>query len=711
MRKIFSLILAIVLLATPVFAGQQLVNLPLTSDLTDTKGNLTAGGLIRNSDATYTNTSGALAYSRGSRENLILHSDDLSHAYWGKDQFTVSGTSGLVASAVHGYHFISKGSLTSVGSTYILSLKAKAGAVSWVAIELGTTGLANFNIADGTAGSSTNCLAQVASAVDSEGFYRVSAVFTSTGGNWITIYIGESDVDFQFAGDGSTVSMYVKNLQLELIPSGNAVGSDTVTNGAFTTDASWTKGTDWLIDDADSNVASKTAGTASDLSQATAYPSGETVQVVFTMTRTAGALTPKIGAVAASAFAASGTYTVYIKSAAATPSLIFSADADFAGTLDTVSAKSVPDVAYLNPGIYSPTTESTATIPAEPRFETNGLLVEGEGTNFVTYSCDFTNVAWVKTNITPLKNQTGPDGVASSASLLTAGAANGTSLFTVADGGVAANKTFSVWLKRITGTGNIDITDNNGSNWTTQTITSSWAKYTLAARIQAIPIVGIRIVTSGDAIAVCLAQSEISALATSPIPTNGCPATRLTEAGSTTNGYLWTMSAAFKAAATAKGTLLVDVTPGHAAASGAGDGSGVISLTDAAKSFIYYDYTNTNFEGTDGTNTPENDETIASGTTYTVAVRWDQDANSGDGYFKVSEKHGGTWTHGTSVAFNDAYTAGDYLRLAYGNEFPMWIRNIKVYDGWVKDANLDHPKGVFGDNFLDEQIKVEAYQY
>jgi len=62
----------------------------------------------------------------------------------------------------------------------------------------------------------------------------------------------------------------------------------------------------------------------------------------------------------------------------------------------------------------------------------------------------------------------------------------------------AVSYTFGVWLKRKTGTGNIQIAADSGT-WTTVTITSSWALYTVTQTPAAgSKSAGIRIVTSGD---------------------------------------------------------------------------------------------------------------------------------------------------------------------------------------------------------------------
>ena len=116
-----------------------------------------------------------------------------------------------------------------------------------------------------------------------------------------------------------------------------------------------------------------------------------------------------------------------------------------------------------------------------------------------------TNAAWVKTGATAALTQTGIDGIANSASLLTATAANGTSLQTITL--VSAAYFQSIYIKRITGSGVIQMTMDNVT-WTTVTITSGWTRVTIPTQTIANPIVGIRIATSGDAVAVTASQLE-----------------------------------------------------------------------------------------------------------------------------------------------------------------------------------------------------------
>ncbi len=164
------------------------------------------------------------------------------------------------------------------------------------------------------------------------------------------------------------------------------------------------------------------------------------------------------------------------------------------------------------------------------RIQPNGVLLEPAGENLALRSRDFSvGAVWSVTNITGLKDQTGLDGVVNSASSLLATAGNGTILQTLTEAN--AEHTFTVDVKRITGTGNIEITDDNGGTWTdikASLSTTGWYRAEIT-RTQANPIVGFRIVTSGDKIAVDNAQVEQAAFPSSRIITGAAKVSRVTE--------------------------------------------------------------------------------------------------------------------------------------------------------------------------------------
>lgn len=141
---------------------------------------------------------------------------------------------------------------------------------------------------------------------------------------------------------------------------------------------------------------------------------------------------------------------------------------------------------------------------------TNGLLSEPPRTQATTSSRDLTNAAWTKTNITAAKTATGIEGTGNTASNLTATAANGTvcQAVTASTGG-----SISVFIKRVTGTGEIDLSINNGTNWWAVDATgvaimgTQRALDTTYQQVQLLgagvnPTVCIRIVTNTDAVAV-----------------------------------------------------------------------------------------------------------------------------------------------------------------------------------------------------------------
>ena len=127
------------------------------------------------------------------------------------------------------------------------------------------------------------------------------------------------------------------------------------------------------------------------------------------------------------------------------------------------------------------------------------------------------SATWTAASLTPVTGRTAPDGTATGTEF-TASGANGT--LTQAVTAIAADYTFSVWLRRVTGSGNIDISAHSGGTWVTQTITSSWARYTVTQTLTAgTRTPGIRIVTSGDQIEVWGAQLEQRSAATAYTPT------------------------------------------------------------------------------------------------------------------------------------------------------------------------------------------------
>lgn len=157
----------------------------------------------------------------------------------------------------------------------------------------------------------------------------------------------------------------------------------------------------------------------------------------------------------------------------------------------------------------------------------DGLLLEGASTNLITYSDDFSNTSWTKTNIAiDGESVVTPDGVTRTTVTLNATGTNGTVLFQYNN--TAVPRDFSVYLKRKTGTGVIAITPDNVT-WTNITLPATgWNRFSVTSNVtNSTP--GIRIGTSGDKVYACLAQFENLSYPSSVIPTNGSVTSRPAE--------------------------------------------------------------------------------------------------------------------------------------------------------------------------------------
>jgi hypothetical protein len=152
------------------------------------------------------------------------------------------------------------------------------------------------------------------------------------------------------------------------------------------------------------------------------------------------------------------------------------------------------------------------------------LLVEPAATNLVLHSRDLNNAVWSGTTVTRAKNAVGADGVASGATTITATAASGTVLQALSH--ASQSRVFSAYIRRVTGTGAIQLTTNGGTNWDTVTITSGYTQVASVARTVASGTVGIRLAVSGDVIEVDFTQGEVGPVATSPMATTTGSITR-----------------------------------------------------------------------------------------------------------------------------------------------------------------------------------------
>jgi hypothetical protein len=211
-------------------------------------------------------------------------------------------------------------------------------------------------------------------------------------------------------------------------------------------------------------------------------------------------------------------------------------------TLDSLSAQNAQiglvDVQYIQLEIgasytsHEAVAQPTTLTPLRANPTSNGILIEEARTNRLLWNRDATQTQWVKTNITAVKDQAGIDGVANAASSLTATDDNGTCIQTITL--AAGNRTGSVYLKRLTGTGNIQVTLDGSTYSTVDLSDTEWYRIVLSGSVTN-PTVGIKIAVDGDAVAMDYGQVEDGLFVTTPILTTTATATRAIDSASVSN--------------------------------------------------------------------------------------------------------------------------------------------------------------------------------
>ena len=157
----------------------------------------------------------------------------------------------------------------------------------------------------------------------------------------------------------------------------------------------------------------------------------------------------------------------------------------------------------------------------------HGYLVEAIRTNLVKQSEVF-KTTWTASNITIADDSVVSPAGTTTADTLTASADNATILQAIT--GTAVPYTFSVYLKRLTGTGIVSISAD-GTNFTTCTINAStWTRCSDTRTLTAASYnVTIKLGTNTDAVYVWGAQAELGSFASSYIPTTTLTVQRNTD--------------------------------------------------------------------------------------------------------------------------------------------------------------------------------------
>ncbi len=164
---------------------------------------------------------------------------------------------------------------------------------------------------------------------------------------------------------------------------------------------------------------------------------------------------------------------------------------------------------------------------------------------------------WAVTSMTCAKDATGPTGVANSVSTCTSTGADGTVLQTFVNS--SANRSTCARIKRLTGTGVVEMTPDNGSTWVDVTSAINGSTFTLLGPhthsalngTTTNPVFGIRLRTSGDAVAVGYFKTVQSMGCGSDIETTTAAVTRSADVVTAANPLTPSNSSSWCFAATA----------------------------------------------------------------------------------------------------------------------------------------------------------------
>lgn len=275
------------------------------------------------------------------------------------------------------------------------------------------------------------------------------------------------------------------------------------------------------------------------------------------------------------------------------------------------------------------------------------LLVEASGQNQALWSRDLSvSGTWAASGITAVRNAVGADGTASGATTLTSTAASATITQNISH--ASQSRIFSAYMRRVSGTGQIELTTNGGTNWQTVTLTSAFASFNSGAQTVASGQVGIRMIASGDVIEVDFTQAEIGPIATSPIPTTVAAVSRaadlISASGALVSGLI----------GQTEGTLYLEMQ-----ANAAGTGTAILIVGNASSNYIYIGKDSNRMRvrvRIGNVNAVDNQDTILNGSPLKIAVAYQQSGNCAayvNGNFLVSGTAGNFSAALTGIGLTD----------------------------------------------------------
>jgi hypothetical protein len=175
-----------------------------------------------------------------------------------------------------------------------------------------------------------------------------------------------------------------------------------------------------------------------------------------------------------------------------------------------------------------------------PRLTDKGVLREFAGVNLALWNRDLSqNSAWTRSGTSAALTATGIDNTGGAATTLAATGSNGTACQSITNsGGSFGEYTYSAFIRRITGSGEVDMSLETAPGHTgteyypitgagrSPALSSVYQRFQLTFDNMSNPTVCFRIVTPGDSIAVDFVQVENQVWATSPMYSTNVGGTR-----------------------------------------------------------------------------------------------------------------------------------------------------------------------------------------
>ena len=319
-----------------------------------------------------------------------------------------------------------------------------------------------------------------------------------------------------------------------------------------------------------------------------------------------------------------------------------------------------------------------------------GYYAESAGTQLVTPTADIsdmTQAGWVGVTMTAAKTSTGPNGIANSASRLTATGASATILHLLV--AAASSRTYSAYIRRVTGTGTVKLMQNTSKSADLASSINA-STYTLVQFPANVDVTllgyGIELGTSGDAVDVWNNQFEAGGFATSA----------MTTAGAARNADVLSYPTSGNISDTAGTTYAEIVRPNDTGRAdrilgASGGNTPLYALNGASVKIGFFD----------GTNNYQSSNTAALGTLIKAASSWSGSVSS--------VALNGTVTTGNydgAVVINPLYIGTD----GGANILNGTIRKVAIWLGELSSLSLQQ-KTAFNDEFMPNRIAwISDYQ-